>query len=95
MNLDEKTIENAVTSEMKNQEEMLGKFRDLKGKKISFDLFGFQKADSTFLNEIAERAGLKIDIDGPAIMIPFYTPVGTAGVKQMLIQWRRFINGRR
>lgn len=95
MNLDEKTIESAVSSELKNQEEMLKRFADLKGKKVSFDLFGFQKSDSAFLDEIAERAGLKIDVDGAAIMIPFYTPVGTAGVKQMLVQWRRFINGKR
>ncbi len=95
MNLDENAIQNAVNSELKNQEEMLKRFGDLKGKKVSFDLFGFQKADSTFLDEIAERVGLKIDIDGATIMIPFYTPIGTAGVKQMLVQWRRFINGRR
>lgn len=95
MNLDEAVIDAAVSSELKNQEEMLKRFADLKGKKVSFDLFGFQKSDSAFLDEIAERAGLKIDVDGPAIMIPFYTPIGTAGVKQMLVQWRRFINGRR
>jgi len=95
MNLDETTIENAVNAELKNQNDMLAKFADLKGKKISFDYFGFQKADSALLDEIAERAGLRIDVDGPMITVPFYTPVGTAGVKQMLIQWRRFINGRR
>ncbi|MBR6497507.1 MAG: oxalate:formate antiporter [Methanomicrobium sp.] len=95
MNLDEKVIEDAVNAELKNQNEMLAKFADLKGKKISFDYFGFQKADSALLDEIAERAGLRIDIDGAVITVPFYTPVGTAGVKQMLIQWRRFINGKR
>lgn len=95
MNLDEAVIDTAVSSELKNQEEMLKRFADLKGKKVSFDLFGFQKSDSAFLDEIAERAGLKIDVDGATIMIPFYTPIGTAGVKQMLVQWRRFINGKR
>ncbi len=95
MNLDEAVIDAAVSSELKNQEVMLKRFADLKGKKVSFDLFGFQKSDSAFLDEIAERAGLKIDVDGATIMIPFYTPIGTAGVKQMLVQWRRFINGKR
>ena len=95
MNLDEAVTDAAVSSELKNQEVMLKRFADLKGKKVSFDLFGFQKSDSAFLDEIAERAGLKIDVDGATIMIPFYTPIGTAGVKQMLVQWRRFINGKR
>ena len=39
--------------------------------------------------------GFGAAVYGAAIMIPFYTPIGTAGVKQMLVQWRRFINGRR
>ena len=83
----------AIEHEIDYQKEMFESFSDLRGEKISFDSFGFQKADSNIFTEIARHTGIVLDSDGVTIPIPFFTPVGTGGVFHMLSQWRRFING--
>ncbi len=84
--------DDAVNLEIAHQKEVFSSFEDLRGEKISFDSFGFQKAESSLFKDIADLTGIIPDPDGAVIPVPFYTPVGTAGVKQMLLQWRRFIN---
>ncbi|MBP2134570.1 nitrogenase molybdenum-iron protein alpha/beta subunit [Methanomicrobium sp. W14] len=82
----------AIEEETENQKEMFSQFEDLKGEKISFDSFGFQKTENSLLGEIAYYAGIVTNPEGTVIPVPFYTPVGTTGVKRTLMQWRRFIN---
>ncbi|MBN2735048.1 MAG: nitrogenase component 1 [Methanomicrobiaceae archaeon] len=84
--------DSAIKKEKDYQKEMFSSFEDIRGEKISFDSFGFQKAESELFSEIKDYTGILTDPDGAVIPIPFYTPVGTTGVKKMLSQWRRFIN---
>ncbi|WOF15379.1 oxalate:formate antiporter [Methanoplanus sp. FWC-SCC4] len=82
---------NAVSEEYENQNRLCEDFSDLKGEKVYFDSFGFQKAEAGLLYEIAKKTGIILDPDGTVIPIPFYTPIGTTGVGRMLHQWRRFL----
>lgn len=92
LGISQETIKSAIETEKEYQRGMFSSFEDLKGERISFDSFGFQKAENQLFAEIAENTGIIPDADGKVIPIPFYTPVGTGGIKQMLSQWRRFIN---
>jgi len=37
--------------------------------------------------------GIRVSAEGTVIPIPFCMPVGTLGLRRMLRQWRRFIDG--
>ena len=83
--------DSAIKQEKNYQTEMFSNFEILRGERVSFDSFGFQKAESSVFSEIAENTGIVTDPEGAVIPVPFYTPVGTTGVKKMLSQWRRFL----
>ncbi len=83
----------AIREEEARQEELAGDFSDLAGACITFDSFGFQSAGNDLFEEIAEHLGIHVSPEGTVIPVPFCMPVGTSGIRAMLRQWRRFING--
>jgi nitrogenase molybdenum-iron protein alpha/beta subunit len=84
--------EEAIASEEALQEELAADFSDLRGEAITLSPFGFQCPEFSLLSEVADVIGLRIVPEGREIPVPFGAPVGTAGVRRMLHQWRRFIH---
>lgn len=85
--------EESVAVEREFQEEVFDEFADLRDERIAFDSFGFQNAEMPFFIEIAEKAGIRIDPEGTVIPVPFTSPIGTTGIRRLLREWRRFLNG--
>jgi nitrogenase molybdenum-iron protein alpha/beta subunit len=83
----------AVREELALQEELASEFSDLAGAIVSLDAFGFQCPEAGTLEEVAGSVGLRFGPEGTVIPIPIGSPVGTAGVRHMLRQWRRFVHG--
>ncbi len=83
-------IEAAVKAEEAFQEEMLREFSELYRKQVRF---GVEPFDGTLAvaREAANRLELCECPDGCLIRLPFYLPVGTAGVRKMLFVWRRAV----
>jgi len=82
----------AIAAEKALQEEVAADFADLRGEVISLSPFGFQCPEFFLLSEVAGAIGLRIAPEGTEIPVPFGTPVGTAGIRRMLHQWRRFLH---
>jgi nitrogenase molybdenum-iron protein alpha/beta subunit len=82
----------AIAAEESLQEELAGEFADLKGEAISLSPFGFQCPEFSLLSEVADAIDLRIAPEGTEIPVPFGAPVGTAGIRRMLHQWRRFLH---
>ncbi|MDG6257309.1 MAG: nitrogenase component 1 [Methanomicrobiaceae archaeon] len=82
----------AIAAEESLQDELSAEFADLDGEAISLSPFGFQCPEFSLLSEVAEAIGLRIDPEGTEIPVPFGAPVGTAGIRRMLHQWRRFLH---
>ena len=83
----------AVRFEEEQQAALTDDFSDLAGEYVTFDSFGFQSAEMDMFAEVAEAVGIRVSAEGTVIPIPFCMPVGTLGLRRMLHQWRRFING--
>lgn len=86
------SAEEAVGAEEALQDELAEDFSDLRGEAISLSPFGFQCPEFSMLTEVARAIGIRVDPEGTEIPVPFGAPVGTAGVRRMLHQWRRFLN---
>ncbi|WFN33739.1 nitrogenase component 1 [Methanogenium sp. S4BF] len=83
----------AVHAEEERQAALADEFSDLAGEYVTFDSFGFQSAEMDMFAEVAEAVGIRVAEEGTVIPIPFCMPVGTLGLRRMLRQWRRFIDG--
>lgn len=84
----------AVRAEEEQQAGLADEFSDLAGEYVTFDSFGFQSAEMDMFAEVAKAVGIRVSEEGTVIPIPpFCMPVGTLGLRRMLRQWRRFING--
>ena len=83
----------AVSSEEEQQAGLADEFSDLAGEYVTFDSFGFQSAEMDMFAEVAEAVGIRVSPEGTVIPVPFCMPVGTLGLRRMLRQWRRFIDG--
>lgn len=83
----------AVRAEEERQAALTEEFSDLSGAYVTFDSFGFQSAGMEMFAEVADAVGIQVSPEGTVIPIPFCMPVGTLGLRRMLRQWRRFING--
>ncbi len=83
----------AVRIEEEQQAALTDEFSDLAGEYVTFDSFGFQSAEVEMFAEVAEAVGIRVSEEGTVIPIPFCMPVGTLGLRRMLRQWRRFIDG--
>ena len=83
----------ALHAEEEQQTALAEEFSDLAGAYVTFDSFGFQSAGMEMFAEVADAVGIKVAPEGTVIPIPFCMPVGTLGLRRMLRQWRRFING--
>ena len=82
-----------VRAEEEQQAALADEFSDLAGEYVTFDSFGFQSAEVEMFAEVAEAVGIRVSPEGTVIPIPFCMPVGTLGLRRMLRQWRRFIDG--
>ncbi len=82
-----------VRAEEEQQSSLTDEFSDLAGEYVTFDSFGFQSAEMEMFAEVAEAVGIRVSAEGTVIPIPFCMPVGTLGLRRMLRQWRRFIDG--
>ncbi|MDE4908036.1 nitrogenase component 1 [Methanogenium marinum] len=83
----------AVSAEEEQLAGLTDEFSDLRGEYVTFDSFGFQSAEMEMFTEVAEAVGIRVSEEGTVIPIPFCMPVGTLGLRRMLRQWRRFIDG--
>ncbi|MDE2444276.1 MAG: nitrogenase component 1 [Methanocorpusculum sp.] len=81
----------AVAEETAYQELMLSKFSNLSGKTIFLGAEPFA-GTTAVAREAAARLGMQERADGFLIRLPFYLPIGTAGVEKMLYLWRRAVN---
>lgn len=77
----------AVEEEEVFQAQMLDRFERIRGARVRFS----QPSD-LFTTELADRLGLVLSSDGAPIRVPVPLPVGTAGIRRMLQQWRRAID---
>jgi nitrogenase molybdenum-iron protein alpha/beta subunit len=77
----------AVRTERKNQERIIGNFHDLQGTKVSFS--GLSPSTLPFSEEMVQRLGLRPGEGGVTLSLPDPLPVGTAGLSRMLHRWRR------
>lgn len=88
--ISEEAVTAAVTAEEMFQDAMLRKFAELRGKRVRFGVEPFA-GTLAVAREAAGRVGMCEDPDGCLIRLPFYLPVGTAGVQKMLFVWRRTV----
>ena len=79
----------AAEKEHELQEEVLGSFRSLKGKKGRFGPIPHEAL--AFAKELANCSGIRIGGDGPVLSVPDPVPAGTAGVRRVLSHWRRIL----
>jgi nitrogenase molybdenum-iron protein alpha/beta subunit len=77
----------AVEEEEIFQAQMLDRFEQIRGARVRFS----QPSDQ-FTAELVDRLGLIISSDGAPVRLPVPLPVGTAGIRRMLQQWRRTID---
>ena len=77
----------AVKTERKNQERIIGNFRDLQGTNVSFH--GLSPSALTLSEELIQCFDLRPGNEGFSLSIPDPLPVGTAGLSRTLHRWRR------
>lgn len=89
----EERVAAAVADEAVYQELMLEKFEKLRGTSVFLGAEPFAGTTSVAREAIA-RLSMQESLAGVPIRLPFYLPIGTAGVEKMLYLWRRtVING--
>jgi nitrogenase molybdenum-iron protein alpha/beta subunit len=84
-------IEIAVAEEMAYQELMLAKFANLSEKTVFLGAEPFAGTKDV-AREAITRLGMRESADGFLIRLPFYIPIGVAGVEKMLYLWGRAMN---
>lgn len=86
----EEKIEAAVSAESAYQDAMLAKFSPLSGTTVFLGAEPFA-GTLAVAREATARLGMREDANGTEVRLPFYLPVGTAGVEKMLYLWRRSV----
>jgi len=81
-------VENAVQLEMNIQNKMLSRFQELKGMEICIRDEPFEGTYAV-AKEVMKRLGIIESPNGCIVKLPFYLPVGVAGIEKMLYLWRR------
>ncbi len=81
-------IEDAVLAEEAYQKEQLAPFAELSGCPVALGFEPFSGCRAV-AREAMERIGISESADGMQVKLPFYLPVGVAGVLKMLYLWRR------
>jgi nitrogenase molybdenum-iron protein alpha/beta subunit len=89
--LADETIETAIVEETAYQSLMLAKFANLSGKMVFLGAEPFA-GTAAIAREAIKRLGMQENVDGFLIRLPFYLPIGVAGVEKMLYLWRRTVN---
>ena len=87
----EERINTAVAEETAFQERMLKRFANLSGCSVFLGAEPFA-GTTAVAREAVARLGMHESPDGIPIRLPFYLPVGTAGVEKMLYLWRRAVH---
>lgn len=87
----EKRIAAAIAEETAYQGSMLEKFANLSGTAVFLGAEPFAGTAEVAREAIA-RLDMQESTDGFSIRLPFYLPIGTAGVEKMLYLWRRTVN---
>ncbi|MDV0443213.1 Light-independent protochlorophyllide reductase subunit B [Methanocorpusculaceae archaeon Cs1] len=87
----EEKIASAVQDELLYQDQMLKKFSGLTKKTICLGAEPFA-GTSAVAREAMERLSMQESESGFPVKLPFYLPVGAAGVEKMLYLWRRAVN---
>jgi len=87
-NLSEEIIEEAIRTETKIQNEMLEEFEELRGMKICIRDEPFEGTYAV-AKEVMERLEITDSLEGRDAKLPFYLPIGVAGIRKMLYLWRR------
>lgn len=77
----------AVKEEELFMEQMLDRFEWSRGARVRFN-----HPPDQFTTELTDRLGLVVCTDGAPVRVPSPLPVGTAGIRRMLQQWRRMID---
>ena len=87
----------AIADERAYQEEMLERFRNMAGSRVSFQtvhpMLGADPVAETVCAECARALDLTVAPDGILVPFPYPSPVGTAGLRRMLHGWRILIRG--
>ncbi len=81
----------AVADEISYQNHMLQKFSGLTGRTVCLGAEPFS-GTSAVAREVMKRLSIQESISGFPIRLPFYLPIGTAGVEKMLYLWKRAVN---
>lgn len=84
-------IQGAIAAESAYQDSMLNKFSGLRGRPVFLGAEPFA-GTAAVAREVIDRLSMTESPDGFLIRLPFYLPVGTAGVEKMLYLWRREVN---
>ena len=84
----EEEIAKAVFAEEEYQREQLAPFAELAGTSVALGFEPFAGCHAV-AREAMERIGISESADGMPVKLPFYLPVGAAGVLKMLYLWRR------
>lgn len=88
----------AIEEERAFQREMLSRFSDLAGSRVSFrpphPMLDADPAAEAVAAECAEALCLEVEEDGMVIPVPYPAPVGTAGLRRMLNRWRVLVRGK-
>lgn len=87
----EEKISAAVAEEQAFQDAMLKRFASLSGRTVFLGAEPFA-GTTAVAREAVARLGMQERADGFLIRLPFYLPVGTAGVEKMLYLWRRAVH---
>jgi len=87
-NLSDEIIEKAIITETKIQNDILNEFQELRGMKICIRDEPFEGTYDV-AKEVMERLDITESLDGRDAKLPFYLPVGIAGIQKMLYLWRR------
>ena len=87
-NLPEDVISDAVETEQNLQNEMLEDFKELEGLSIHISDEPFEGTYAV-AKEVMGRLHIREASGGREVKLPFYLPVGVAGIRKMLYLWRR------
>jgi nitrogenase molybdenum-iron protein alpha/beta subunit len=90
-NVPEEKITAAMESETAYQNAMLAKFAGLSGRSVFLGAEPFS-GTCAVAREAITRLSMEERSDGFPIRLPFYLPIGTAGVEKMLSLWRGATN---
>ena len=80
--------ESALEREMETQHSMVERFSGLSGSSVKFSALPGTR-ELHFAREIGQIIGLAESWDGVTLSVPHPLPVGTSGIRRMLLMWRR------